>query len=660
MTPGTNTKKMDGDQGQPQAVVGSPAQQSITEDLFLQDPATPRWIKDVLRFLSVKSQFVLSGNIRDIYPFPRSVGKYVPLTLVNYIAEVLKLKGFQYFLSFRNTDGFSVVVPGGDPEKMTKDFFRDTFNISLNEKGRFPCSLEKSWDTIKAVADFKGNFVAVFAEFASRYSVRVDSLSEKENDYFTRALVISHETVPHITPGVTQAQFNPVLWCCDKENDLPSWLILNNPKIRCVTIPKPDHILREAMIEALVPSLEGYLAAPEKQAADCRTVFGEQTEGMMMTDVIAITQLCRREKLKFQDIGEAVRRYKLGVTEDPWKRINRERISNGEEFIRKRVKGQQQAVVKSLDIIKRAMTGLSGSQGAKNGGKPRGVMFLAGPTGTGKTELAKTLTELLFGDQNAYIRFDMSEFSAEHAADRLIGAPPGYIGSDMGGELTNAIKEKPFSVVLFDEIEKAAPKILDKFLQILDDGVLTSGRGERVYFSESVIIFTSNLGIYKTGEDGNRVQQVRADEPYADVERKVRAEIESYFKLQLSRPEILNRIGENVVVFDFIRPEVAVEILEKMIGNVLVHLAEKQKISITLPDVVKESLRTHCLQDLSNGGRGVGNQLEAWFINPLGRALFDQNVTCGSRVTVESVDLVESVPTVKLSVGSDDPQRTAV
>ena len=111
------------------------------------------------------------------------------------------------------------------------------------------------------------------------------------------------------------------------------------------------------------------------------------------------------------------------------------KIARGDEFIRKRVKGQQAAVIKALDIIKRAVTGLSGAQGSKVGGRPRGVMFLAGPTGTGKTELAKTLTELLFGDERAYIRFDMSEFSAEHADQRLIGAPPGYIGSDLGGEL---------------------------------------------------------------------------------------------------------------------------------------------------------------------------------------------------------------------------------
>jgi ATP-dependent Clp protease ATP-binding subunit ClpA len=193
------------------------------------------------------------------------------------------------------------------------------------------------------------------------------------------------------------------------------------------------------------------------------------------------------------------------------------------------------------------------------------VAFLAGPTGVGKTELAKTITSLLFGDESAYIRFDMSEFSAEHADQRLIGAPPGYVGYDVGGELTNAIREKPFSVVLFDEIEKAHPRILDKFLQILDDGVLTSGRGDRVYFSEALIVFTSNLGIYRHGEQGERVANVLSGEPFEQVRSKVHSEIERHFKLVLNRPEILNRIGENIIVFDFIGVEVGAQIFESMI-----------------------------------------------------------------------------------------------
>jgi len=241
----------------------------------------------------------------------------------------------------------------------------------------------------------------------------------------------------------------------------------------------------------------------------------------------------------------------------------------------------------------------------------------------GKTELAKTLTRLLFGDEGAYIRFDMSEFSAEHSDQRLVGAPPGYVGYDVGGELTNAIREKPFSVVLFDEIEKAHPRILDKFLQILDDGVLTSGRGDRVYFSEAFIVFTSNLGIYRLEADGARVPNVLPSDTFEVVQAQVRAEIERHFKLTLNRPEILNRIGENILVFDFIREDVAAEIFDAMVEGVLGDAASASGAAISLGGEARAQLRQLCLADLSNGGRGIRNKIEAHLINPLARALFD-------------------------------------
>ena len=277
-----------------------------------------------------------------------------------------------------------------------------------------------------------------------------------------------------------------------------------------------------------------------------------------------------------------------------------------------------------LDLVKRAVTGVGG----KRGNRPRGVAFLAGPTGVGKTELAKTITSLLFGDESAYIRFDMSEFSAEHADQRLIGAPPGYVGYDMGGELTNAVREKPFSVVLFDEIEKAHPRILDKFLQILDDGVLTSGRGDRVYFSETLIIFTSNLGIYKTDESGHRVPNVHTEDTYDVMRDKVLSEIQDHFKLVLNRPEILNRIGENIIVFDFVRQDVAEQIFAHMLDSILADLKSKGYL-VSIEDTATTYLKAECLRDLSNGGRGIRNQLEALLVNPLARQLFDEDVQPG-------------------------------
>jgi ATP-dependent Clp protease ATP-binding subunit ClpA len=243
----------------------------------------------------------------------------------------------------------------------------------------------------------------------------------------------------------------------------------------------------------------------------------------------------------------------------------------------------------------------------------------------------------------------MSEFTAEHSAARLLGAPPGYVGYDAGGELTNAVRERPFSVILFDEIEKAHPRILDKFLQILEDGRLTDGRGQTAYFSESVIVFTSNLGFFVEDGQGRRVQSVKPGDPFVEVEAKIRSAIVDHFKFRLTRPELLNRIGDNIVVFNFIGLDTAGAIFEGMLENVLRRVSEEHAVRIVVaPDVV-HSLRGVCTQDLSQGGRGIGNRLESAFINPLARALFARSLQPGGQLTVSELREEESVWTLSLS-----------
>ncbi|MGH1484705.1 MAG: AAA family ATPase [Cellvibrionaceae bacterium] len=488
--------------------------------------------------------------------------------------------------------------------------------------------------------------VALLVNFSSQLVVQAEGLNRNEHDAFTKALVASHKARSKPVGDPPKAFYNTVVWIAGKEGDLPDWLIVENPKIRSIPVSKPDHNVRRVFVPGLLQTLSGYDQLGEEEKEGATNALVEQTEGFLLLDLVAVIELARAEDIPAGEISDAIRRYKVGVTEDPWKKIDRHKIRDGQAFINRRVKGQKHAVTHMLDIVKRAITGV-GSDG--RGGRPRGVVFLAGPTGVGKTELAKTVTSLLFGDDNAYIRFDMSEFSAEHSDQRLIGSPPGYVGYDVGGELTNAIREKPFSVVLFDEIEKAHPRILDKFLQVLDDGVLTSGRGEKVYFSETFIVFTSNLGIYKQLNDGSRVANVTAENTYEEVELQVKEEIGNYFKLVLNRPEILNRIGENVIVFDFIRHDVAKEIFHSMMGSILKGLSDNQKINISLSTEVESKLEELCLEDLANGGRGIRNMIEAYFVNPLSRALFDEDASPGETYTVNGLELDESGAKLNLS-----------
>lgn len=578
----------------------------------------PRWLRDLLRFLPLKSQFVLSGNVRDLQ-ISQVNGTAAAQPLVAMLAKELQEAGFANVLGYDPVAGFRVLTtPAEAPVNAAATLME--FSLQAGVTGIAPAGLELFAQTLERVVTRQDAPIALIADFASRLVIRNDSLTAAEQQAFTRALVLAHQARarPYGTPP--RPFFNSVIWVVEKEGDLPDWLLVDNPRIRHVPVAKPDHQTRRTLAASLLRALDGFKNATPKIRKDALDAFVEQTEGLLLVDLTAIAQLGRSDGIEFSRIADAVRRYKVGVTDDPWVRIDRDKIRLGTEFISSRVKGQPHAVTHTLDIVKRAVTGI-GAPG--RGGRPRGVLFLAGPTGVGKTELAKTLTSLLFGDDTAYIRFDMSEFSAEHADQRLIGAPPGYVGYDVGGELTNAIREKPFSVVLFDEIEKAHPRILDKFLQILDDGVLTSGRGDRVYFSEAFIVFTSNLGIYRLDDTGARIVNVSPEDSFADVREKVRAEIEHHFKTVLNRPEILNRIGDNILVFDFIRPSIADEIFDAMVARVLSDVAVNQHVDIALDEPSRAQLQELCLADLSNGGRGIRNKVETHLVNPLARAFFE-------------------------------------
>ncbi|TBE22928.1 AAA family ATPase [Rhizobium ruizarguesonis] len=595
----------------------------------------PTWLRDLVRFLPLKSQFVLSGNVRDLQAYEIAQDTVAALPLGLCLQRELQSCGYRDVISFSPTVGFGLPGVTNDAE-LAEVMLRN----GLGSENPKTMGLETLGQLLGSFTAATGEPAALVVDFASRLVNRADALTIAEHTLFTQAQIVCHAAKSRPAGPSRKPFYNSIIWIVERDSDLPDWLTVDNPRLRSIPVAVPDSLTRKSLSQTLLKSLPAAQQASEGQLAQWAETFVNLTEGLLLSDMNSIAQLGRNEGLKASEIADAVRRYKVGVTDDPWRKIDRTKIAGAEEFIRARVKGQDHAAIHMLDIVKRAVTGVGRSS---TNGRPRGVAFLAGPTGVGKTELAKTITSLLFGDESAYIRFDMSEFSAEHADQRLIGAPPGYVGYDAGGELTNAIREKPFSVVLFDEIEKAHPRILDKFLQVLDDGVLTSGRGDRVYFSEAIILFTSNLGIYRTNASGARIQNVSPDETHEVVTAKVREEIDRHFKLTLNRPEILNRIGENVIVFDFIRPQIADAIFDSMVANLL-ESTRSIGFDISITDKAKTVLKEMCLRDLSNGGRGVRNMVEAHLANPLSRALFDTGEVGGAfRVEELSTGTVTSI-----------------
>ena len=263
-----------------------------------------------------------------------------------------------------------------------------------------------------------------------------------------------------------------------------------------------------------------------------------------------------------EDIAEIISQW-TGIPLTQLEKKESERLLSLEKEPHKRVVGQDEAVVSVAKAIRRARSGLKDPQ------RPIGSFMFLGPTGVGKTELAKALVETMFGDESALIRVDMSEFMEKHTTSRLIGSPPGYVGYDEGGQLTEKIRQKPYSVVLLDEVEKAHPDIFNVLLQVLDDGHLTDAKGRKVDFRNTIIIMTSNVGATALKEEvsvGFNVKDVRHD--HEQMRRRILEELKKAF-----RPEFLNRIDETVVFHSLDKTELR-EIVNIMSQSLVTRLAK--------------------------------------------------------------------------------------
>jgi len=309
------------------------------------------------------------------------------------------------------------------------------------------------------------------------------------------------------------------------------------------------------------------------------------------------------------------------ITED-----ENEKLKNLEQELHKRVIGQNEAVEAVSKAIRRGRVGL------KDPKRPIGSFLFLGPTGVGKTELSKALAEVLFGDENAMIRLDMSEFMEPHSVSKLIGAPPGYVGFDDGGQLTEKIRRKPYSVVLFDEIEKAHPDVMNMLLQILEDGRLTDSQGRTVNFKNTVIIMTSNLGarlITDRKQLGFANQDGKEDskKEYEEIKKEVMAEL----KKEL-RPEFINRIDE-IIVFHKLNDTDINQIIDIMLKEVVNRLKE-QKYDIEFEPDVKEMVAKEGI-DKNFGARPLRRAIQRYVEDELSDMILKSELTNGKKVLVE-------------------------
>jgi ATP-dependent Clp protease ATP-binding subunit ClpB len=453
-------------------------------------------------------------------------------------------------------------------------------------------------------------------EAASRIRVQLDSLPENIDELERRITQLeiekqalkkekdpaSKEKLQKIEKELAELkeQSNALKSQWKREKDLIDQINKLKEKIDALKIEE-QNAERRGDLERVAEIRYGQLIELNKQIEKLSAELAEiQKKGKML-----------KEEVDEEDIAQVVSRW-TGIPVSKMLEGDVERLIKMEEYLSKRVVGQEQAIRAVADTIRRARAGLQEPT------RPLGSFIFLGPTGVGKTELARALAEFLFNDEKAMVRIDMSEYMEKHSVARLIGAPPGYVGYEEGGQLTEAVKRRPYSLILLDEIEKAHPDVFNILLQILDDGRLTDGKGTTVDFRNTLIIMTSNLG-------SQVIKELSHD--FERMEKEVRKILESHFK-----PEFLNRIDE-VIIFKPLTKEVIFKIVDLQIDLLRKRLEEK-KMGLEVTDWARQLIAERGF-DPVYGARPLKRTIQKEIQNPLAMKILAGEFKEGDTVLVD-------------------------
>ena len=596
--------------------------------------AISSWQKELETALLYKKAILLSGNIFDKYLYKNNKNNLK----ISSIKECLKsFMGEKYNIIFY--DPISKIQRLKEPEKKVNEGSTSGFDTELgsppaqSKSGQKQVSINIEEDISNICQEMRQNerpicYILQYGDFISNANDMCNS--ESRNTILKLNKLI--EDMP---------ETNKLIIIYKENSDIPQNLYKDNPFVKLIEIPNPERDDLKILFEEIFE-----MKGNEDNLREAVNI----TDGLKILEIEQIVNSASDDTNWFDKFKELVKIYKFASPKDPWMELNIDRLIVAENWFKGKTEdrkgmgiiGQEEPVNKLVDSLFKARTGVTR---LVNNKRPRLTLFFAGPTGVGKTLTAKRLAEFLFGAEDKYVRFDMSEYQQDFQVNRLLGAPPGYIGYADEGILTKTIKHRPFSVVLFDEIEKAHPRIFDIFLQILDDGRLTNSRGETIFFSESAIIFTSNIGARanviakdargKEIQDENMIK--KTEEKYSKELReklvkshsgktpitiekikKIResirnhfeASVKAFFREEISRIELLNRIGEdNIIVYEYI---VEPKDIKNLIYNNIQHIKREIKNNYSNKKVIlaEDEICNYFFEKCKNkvyeyGGRGL-------------------------------------------------------